>query len=90
MIPTAILLLFFLGGPASKETRNDLPDRDTFLQNVQDNLRSDRLLQSQYTFNMKQSDFEPDDNGDLQVKEVKEYEIYPYLDEEMNSGGKQS
>lgn len=83
MIPIAIILLFLMNDPAAMESRDDLPDRDAFLQNVQDNLRSDRLLQSQYTFNMKQSDFEPDGNGDLQVKEVNEYEIYPYLDEEL-------
>jgi len=83
MIPTAILFLFFLGSPVSNESQNDLPDPDTFLRNVQDNLRSDRLLQSQYTFDMKQTNYEPDDNGDLQVKEVNEYEIYPYLDEEL-------
>ncbi len=83
MISTAIISLFFLGGPAAMELRNDLPDLDIFLQNVQDNLRSDRLLQSQYTFTMKQSNFEPDENGELHIKEVKEYEVYPFLDEEL-------
>ncbi len=85
MIPIAIILIFFMGNPAEAEMefRSDLPDPDTFLQNVQDNLRSDRLLQSQYTFKMKQTNFEPDENGDLQVTEVKEYEVYPFLDEEL-------
>ncbi len=83
MIPIAIMLAFFLGNPAAKESRDALPDLDTFLQNVQDNLRSDRLLQSQYTFTMKQSNFEPDENGELQIREVKEYEVFPLLDEEL-------
>jgi len=83
MIPTVILLLFFLSDPAAKVSEDDLPDLDSFLENIQKNLRSDRLLQSQYTFNMKQSNFERDKEGDLRVAEVKEYEVYPFLDEEL-------
>ena len=82
MIPIAIILTFFLGNPSAIEAGNDLPDLDTFLRNVQKNLRSDDLLQNRYTFSMKQTKFEPDGSGSLQVAEVNEYEVYPSLDRE--------
>lgn len=82
MIPIALLLAFFLSDPAVKISRKDLPDLDTFLRNVQNNLRSDRLLQSRYTFNMKQSDIDLDKEGNTKEVEVNEYEVYPFLDEE--------
>jgi hypothetical protein len=82
MIPLAIILTFFLGNLPATEAGNDLPDLDTFLRNVQKNLRSDDLLQSRYTFSMKQTKFEPDGNGRPQAAEVNEYEVYPSLDRE--------
>ncbi|MBN2317452.1 MAG: hypothetical protein JXR49_00150 [Acidobacteria bacterium] len=75
MIPIAIILTFFLGNPTVMETRKDLPDLDTFLRNVQNNLRSDRLLQSRYTFNMKQSDIELDKEGNTKVFLLKKIKI---------------
>ena len=82
MIPIAIILAFFLSDPAVAVSQDDLPDLDTFLRKILDNLRSDRLLQSRYTFNMKQSDIELDKEGNQKEVEVNEYEVYPFLDEE--------
>lgn len=82
MIPTVILILFFLSDPAAKVSKDDLPDLDSFLDNIQKNLLSDDLLQSQYTFSMMQTKFEPDGDGSLQAAEVNEYEVYPLLDNE--------
>ena len=82
MIPIAIILAFFLSDPAVTVSQEDLPDLDTFLRKIQDNLRSDRLLQSRYTFNMKQSDIELDKEGNPKEVEVNEYEVYPFPDEE--------
>ena len=82
MIPSAIILAFFFGNLSVLENGNDLPDLDKFLRNVQENLRSDDLLQSRYTFSMKQTKFEPDGNGRPQESEVNEYEVYPLLDRE--------
>ncbi|MBN2242400.1 MAG: hypothetical protein JW793_06895, partial [Acidobacteria bacterium] len=83
MMPIAAILVLFLGAPAVMQSPAGLPDLETFFRNVQDNLRSDRLLQGRYTFNMKESKFETDEQGNPRVVEENEYEIFPYLDEDL-------
>jgi hypothetical protein len=80
-----ILLVFCIlqGIQAAQESVKELPEFDTFLQGVRAHLRSDRLLQSQYTFNLKQTEIQLDKKGNLKKTEVDEYEVYPSLDEEF-------
>ena len=78
-----IFFCFFIHNPAVQESRRDLPDSDAFIQKVLENLQSDGLLQSRYTFDLKQSKFERDENGELQEVEVNEYEVFPSLDDEL-------
>jgi len=80
----SILLIFFMffQGPDLQKPGDALPDPETFLEKVQENLRSDYLLQSRYTFNVRQSKFEPDKDGKPEAVEVNEYEVYPSLDPE--------
>jgi len=55
-----------------------------FLARVKDNLKSDRLLLSQYTYNRKTTTRYLDKHGRATKTEVAEYEVYPSLDEDMN------
>jgi len=86
MVPIVLVFYYILGGllgsPALQVSEGSLPDVDTFVRKSLENLRGDRLLQSRYTFNMRQSKFEQDENGNLQEVEVNEYEVYPSLDDE--------
>lgn len=83
MISAIIIFCFFIQNPAMQESRSDLPDSDAFIRKVLANLRSDGLLQSRYTFDLKQSKFKRDKNGDLQEVEVNEYEVFPSLDDKL-------
>ncbi len=67
----------------AQESDRPLPDRDSFLQEVRKNLRSDRLLLSQYTFTEQATIRTLERSG--KVKEVEEcvYEVYPSLDNEL-------
>jgi hypothetical protein len=77
-----VLLMLQISGAAPQLTDN-LPDLNAFLQGVRSNLRSDRLLQVQYTYNLKETETQLDKNGNPKKVEVKEYEVYPSLDEEF-------
>ena len=61
-----------------------LPELHAFLARVKDNLKSDRLLLNQYTFNMKSTTRYLDKEGRVNKTEIHEYEVYPSLDEDMN------
>ena len=86
MVPIVLVFYYILGGllgsPPLQVSERSLPDVATFVRKSLENLRGDRLLQSRYTFNMRQSKFEQDGNGNLQEVEVNEYEVYPSLDDE--------
>jgi hypothetical protein len=66
-----------------KDSGQPLPDLDTFLRNIRAHLRSDRLLQSQYTYNLRQTETWLDKEGNPRKTEVNVYEVYPSLDEEF-------
>lgn len=83
MISIVVILSLILGHPAVQKSQEDLPDVNTFMQNVMENLRSDYLLQNRYTFDMRQAKLKRDKNGDLQEVESNEYEVHPSLDREL-------
>jgi hypothetical protein len=66
----------------SPESR-PLPELNTFLDRIKANLKSDRLLLCQYTYNMKSSTRYLDKEGRVKKIEIREYEVYPSLDEDM-------
>ena len=67
---------------AVEDSTRNLPELESFLQGVRLNLRSDRLLQSQYTYNMKQTKVHLDKEGNPKRYEVDEFEVFPSLDDE--------
>ena len=72
----------FAQAPTSPENR-PLPELNAFLDRIKDNLKSDRLLLCQYTYNMKSSTRYLDKQGRVKKIENREYEVYPSLDEDM-------
>ena len=72
----------FAQTPTSPESR-PLPELNAFLDRIKDNLKSDRLLLCQYTYNMKSSTRYLDKQGRVKKIENREYEVYPSLDEDM-------
>ncbi len=81
---TAIVVLLMIPwGLAAQTAPESLPDLDDFLRGVRANLRSDRLLQVQYTYNLKETETHLDKKGAAKKVEVKEYEVYPSLDEKF-------
>ena len=58
-----------------------LPELSSFLQEVRRNLRSDRLLLSQYTYLEKDTELRLDTDGNAVKTEVKVYEVYPALEQ---------
>jgi len=81
-----LLSLAFLACVRLQGQENDkpLPDLDSFLPEVRKNLRSDRLLLSQYTFTEKVTIKRLDKNGKVGKTEERVYEVYPSLDEEYS------
>lgn len=67
---------------AAADPAKDLPELDDFLQGVKANLRSDRLLQSQYTYDLKQTRIQLDKEGNPKRFEVNEFEVFPALDDQ--------
>jgi hypothetical protein len=80
-----ILAVFFIlqNGLAAQKPSQNLPELDSFLKNVRMHLRSDRLLQSQYAFKLKETEIQLDKKGDTKKIEVNEYEVYPSLEEDF-------
>ncbi len=60
-----------------------LPELDSFLARIKENLRSDRLLLSQYTYKEKETEHHLDKKGKVKKTEVRVYEVYPSLEEDM-------
>lgn len=72
--------------PAQTESPTDsspLPELSGFLDRIKDNLKSDRLLLSNYSYNRKSITRHLDGQGRVQKTETSEYEIYPSLDPDM-------
>jgi hypothetical protein len=69
--------------PASETQRNSsveiqpLPDPATFVAEVKARLRTDRVLQSQYTFVERREEIDVTKLGKVKRGPVKEYEVYP-------------
>jgi hypothetical protein len=60
-----------------------LPELNAFLAKVRENLRSDRLLLSRYTYDMEETVRHLDKDGHVKKADVHVYEVYPSLEEEM-------
>ena len=60
-----------------------LPELSEFLYKIKDNLKSDRLLLSDYSYNRKSITRYLDGQGRVKKSETSEYEVYPSLDEDM-------
>jgi hypothetical protein len=78
--------LFSAGGFAHAgmpDGEKPLPELNAFIARVTENLKSDRLLQSQYTYNMRETTQRLDKDGHVKKTEVHLYEVYPSLDEDM-------
>jgi len=76
-----ILFTILQGNAAVAESTKQLPELGTFLRNVRANLRSDRLLQSKYMYNLKQTKIQLDKKGNPKKIEVDRFEVFPSLDE---------
>jgi hypothetical protein len=64
------------------QTTRPLPDLNSFLEKMKENVRSDRLLLSRYTFTMQEINKRLDKNGAVKKTETRTYEIYPSLEED--------
>jgi hypothetical protein len=80
VIVVLLIIQSSLAAPCSSE---NLPDLDAFLRGVRAHLRSDRLVQIQYAYNLKETETHLDKKGNPKKVEVNEYEVYPSLDEEF-------
>jgi hypothetical protein len=79
-----LLCLVLLPVRGSAQTENQqLPELSAFLAKIKENLKSDRLLLSRYTFDMEETVRYLDKDGHAKKTEVRKYEIYPSLDEDM-------
>ncbi len=80
-ILAAVLLLLPSGIPAAgaQDEARPLPELEGFLQGVRQNLRSDRLLQSQYTYVEEETQRELDGKGKVKKIETRTYEVYPSM-----------
>ena len=85
----SFLLSFLLGvipftgsaQPYCQDGAQPLPELTYFVQEVRKNLRSDRLLLSNYTYLEKDTELRLDSNGNAVKTEVKVYEVYPALEQ---------
>jgi hypothetical protein len=79
----ALLVVCILIGTSAavpgQTTDKPLPDADTFLAEVKARLRTDRALQSQYTFLERREEIEVSKFGKVKKGALKEYEVYPSL-----------
>src|SRR6266498_1086751 len=87
----SFLLSFLLGviplsgspQPYCQQGAQPLPELTYFVQEVRKNLRSDRLLLSNYTYLEKDTELRLDSNGNAVKTEVKVYEVYPALEQAL-------
>ena len=78
-VPLAIGLAETQSSPSSQQ----LPDLSVFLDGIKRNLRSDRSLLNQYTYQMKETERQLDKNGHVKKTKVRVYEVYPSPDEDL-------
>lgn len=83
MIRMFLAFCLLQGSSAAQGSAQNLPDLDAFLRSVRAHLRSDRLLQSQYTFNLKETEIQLDKQGNTKETHVDKYEVYPSLEEDL-------
>lgn len=83
MIRMFLAFCLLQGSSAAQGSVQNLPDLGAFLRDVRAHLRSDRLLQSQYTFNLKETEIQLDKQGNTKETHVDEYEVYPSLEEDL-------
>lgn len=60
-----------------------LPELNAFLARIKGNLKSDRLLLSQYAYNRTSGTRYLDKDGRVKKTETREYEVYPSFEEDM-------
>jgi hypothetical protein len=79
-----ILLSFFIQTePSVSADSKPLPELDSFLQSIRKHLRSNWIVQSQYTYAEKSISRHLDSDGKLKITETKVYEVYPSADEQF-------
>jgi hypothetical protein len=79
-----ILLSFFIQTELSVSADSKpLPELNSFLQNIRKHLRSNWIVQSQYTYTEKSISRHLESDGKLKVTETKVYEVYPSADEQF-------
>jgi hypothetical protein len=83
MVPVLLVFCILQSSLVAQESTEGLPELTAFLKNVRAHLRSDRLLQSQYTFKLKESVVQLDKKGNPEKSDVNEYEVYPSLEENL-------
>jgi len=67
---------------AQQPSSRPLPDADTFLAQTRAHLKTDRELQSQYTFHEREAEIHISKLGKVATGPVKVYEVYPGLEPE--------
>jgi len=81
---TALAALAFLAaalaGAVDEEPARPLPDTASFIEEVRQNLRSDRQLLEQYTFTEKRIEQRLDGKGAVKKTKTETYEVYPSLE----------
>jgi len=81
---TALAALAFLAGAIAvavdEEPARPLPDTASFIEEVRQNLRSDRQLLEQYTFTEKRIEQRLDGKGAVKKTKTETYEVYPSLE----------
>ena len=83
MILFMLLSLSVQSGPAMSSDTRPLPELNAFLTNVRKHLRSNWVVQSQYTYTEKEIVRQVDSDGKVKKTETKIYEVYPSVDEEF-------
>jgi hypothetical protein len=83
----AILVILLSGwiqaGVSALDDLKPLPELNSFLQDIRKHLHSDRILQSKYTYTEKIALKELDGKGGVKKTEVRVYEVYPSVEEQM-------
>ncbi len=76
-----LLACFIYAGNQVAEAQKPLPELEPFLQGIRKNLHSDRILLSRYTYIERMTFRQLDSGGKVKKTELREYEVYPSLDE---------
>jgi hypothetical protein len=74
------MALCVASGLRADEPARPLPETSSFIEEVRQNLRSDRLLLEQYTFTEKRVEQRLDRKGAVKKSKTESYEVYPSLE----------